>query len=346
MWPRRTFSGPCLVLSGFEGAEGEQVTPEQPNWKKWGRCDQLELWQAVALACAVAPESLGIDNPEYRADRRTFWYDIAHPEAPGFDEKLDIARSHVGGSLVALRLNEESDLRLRCFSIVRLLDFSAWAVGEGWQLPSEFPIPMAVRSGHVDWSVWRHRPQAELWEVVAASLGIVPDSLIEPNLDFDPQSPFLCIPEQFRGRLAIAEAHLGEDLKAVKIVEKKRRKYFSTVRVADFVGWFEALHPPLQPPLPVEFPKAAPQLKRIPAEGAWPWGTYETGLLKHLAAAVQEFWTKYDPAKPRTAPTNDRVVNWLKGRKVPMRTAQIIAKIIRDEKAPHGPRPSAIADED
>lgn len=75
-------------------------------------------------------------------------------------------------------------------------------------------------------------------------------------------------------------------------------------------------------------------------ENTWPWGTYETKLLGHLAAAVQKFWTKYDPAKPQTAPTNEKVEEWLKTQGVEAaRVREIMAKIIRADNAPRGPRP-------
>ena len=72
----------------------------------------------------------------------------------------------------------------------------------------------------------------------------------------------------------------------------------------------------------------------------WPWGPYTTKLLEELAAAIQEFWTKYDPARPQTAPTNRKVEEWLKSHGVAAaRVREIMAKIIRDDKAPRGPRP-------
>jgi hypothetical protein len=33
----------------------------------------------------------------------------------------------------------------------------------------------------------------------------------------------------------------------------------------------------------------------------WPWGNYETELLKHLAAAADRFWVRYDPEDPPRA---------------------------------------------
>ena len=71
----------------------------------------------------------------------------------------------------------------------------------------------------------------------------------------------------------------------------------------------------------------------------WPWGIHTTKLLEKLAAAVEEFWTKYDPSKPQTAPTNEKVEVWLKSHGVgAVRVRQIMAQIIRADNAPRGAR--------
>lgn len=71
----------------------------------------------------------------------------------------------------------------------------------------------------------------------------------------------------------------------------------------------------------------------------WPWGDYETTLLKHLAAAAREYWTSYVPGGP--APKKDEVVAWLKQapRSVSDRSALAIDTILRAENLPPGPRP-------
>ncbi|WP_457097483.1 hypothetical protein [Lysobacter sp. P5_B9] len=71
---------------------------------------------------------------------------------------------------------------------------------------------------------------------------------------------------------------------------------------------------------------------------SWPWGDYETSLLRHLAAAADRFWKNYDPAEPDTAETKVEVVKWLMARDVPERTAEYIDTILRAENLPKGPR--------
>lgn len=75
----------------------------------------------------------------------------------------------------------------------------------------------------------------------------------------------------------------------------------------------------------------------------WPWGTYETELLRKLHAAVQRYWVKYDAADPSTANNSDDVVAWLRtqnvnGKPIAQRVAEIIAQIIRADGLRTGPR--------
>lgn len=74
------------------------------------------------------------------------------------------------------------------------------------------------------------------------------------------------------------------------------------------------------------------------AKGKWPWGDYETKLLRILAEAVDEFWTLYDPEDKSTAPTNSQVIAWLKERGVANRMAEVMATILRADGLPPGPR--------
>ncbi|TAN11540.1 MAG: hypothetical protein EPN34_07005 [Burkholderiaceae bacterium] len=70
----------------------------------------------------------------------------------------------------------------------------------------------------------------------------------------------------------------------------------------------------------------------------WPWGDYETGLLRHLAAAAERFWMAYDPEDPATAKTNEIVAEWLESRGVAKRVAEVMAQILRADGLRTGPR--------
>lgn len=84
---------------------------------------------------------------------------------------------------------------------------------------------------------------------------------------------------------------------------------------------------------------AASKLRSKPLQAKWPWGTYETVLLGHVADAVEKFWCRYDPGDVTTAPTNDHVAGWLvSDRNVSKRAAEIIATILRADGLPFGPR--------
>lgn len=72
----------------------------------------------------------------------------------------------------------------------------------------------------------------------------------------------------------------------------------------------------------------------------WPWGAYETGLLRELAAAAERFWARFDPGDSTTASTNEDVSEWLKARGVSARAAGAIATILRADGLPAGRRPN------
>jgi hypothetical protein len=74
---------------------------------------------------------------------------------------------------------------------------------------------------------------------------------------------------------------------------------------------------------------------------AWPWGTHETELLRHLAAAGGRFWVNFDPSDPTTAPTNEDVSTWLTARGVSKRMADAMASILRADGLATGPRGSS-----
>ncbi len=81
-----------------------------------------------------------------------------------------------------------------------------------------------------------------------------------------------------------------------------------------------------------------PQRTVTQPQTKWPWGDHDTKLLCELAAAAEKFWKNYDPADSTTAPTNDQVISWLKERGVAIRTAQIMATMLRVDGLPPGPR--------
>jgi hypothetical protein len=82
--------------------------------------------------------------------------------------------------------------------------------------------------------------------------------------------------------------------------------------------------------------EAEPRLPVSPER--WPWGSHETALLRHLAAAAEKLWGLYNPDDPSTAPTNQQVVEFLQGRDASQRTAEVMATLLRADSLPSGPR--------
>jgi len=84
--------------------------------------------------------------------------------------------------------------------------------------------------------------------------------------------------------------------------------------------------------------KYAGTMPDLSSMGKWPWGNYETSLLKHLAEAAKELWTLYDPSEPSTAPTNEQVEKFLVDRGLSSSMAAKMATILRADGLPSGPR--------
>jgi hypothetical protein len=62
-----------------------------------------------------------------------------------------------------------------------------------------------------------------------------------------------------------------------------------------------------------------------------------------MAEAAAEKWKDYDPAFPATAPTSEKVKEFLMMRKwrnlpFPKRVAEVMAQILRADDLKHGPR--------
>lgn len=110
------------------------------------------------------------------------------------------------------------------------------------------------------------------------------------------------------------------------------------VFMVDSVAACEAKHPELTESANRVISPAANTSEQNNAGGKWPWGNYETELLRKLSAAANKFWTLYDPADQSTAPTNQQVIDWLIEQDVSKRNAEAMATILRADGLPTGPR--------
>jgi hypothetical protein len=83
--------------------------------------------------------------------------------------------------------------------VVTVPDFTAYVASRGLNVRME-----RLNKGGANWDLWADMEQAKLWEAVALSLDIEPDSL--PGLDFRPivGGPFDDCPDEFKRRLKLA----------------------------------------------------------------------------------------------------------------------------------------------
>lgn len=71
----------------------------------------------------------------------------------------------------------------------------------------------------------------------------------------------------------------------------------------------------------------------------WPWGEHTTQALELLKSAAFEFWAGFDAGKPEEAPTSKEVETWLVQRGASAVLAEAIARLLRADGLPAGPRP-------
>ncbi|GJI89793.1 hypothetical protein [Duganella hordei] len=182
-----------------------------------------------------------------------------------------------------------------------------------------------------DWSTWKPVKSIRLWHAVALACDLDPYQFTAfgvAKLD----RVFSRLPGQFEELLAIAKTSLGSGgiLKLTKFSVDGVEE--SEVVPADFGAWAKEL----KYPLPAEFPWQDEAVR--PLSRQWPWGTYETDSLRHLAAAANRFWRNYDPTDATTAPINEDVCKWLVEQGVSKRVAEVMASILRADGLATGPR--------
>lgn len=179
---------------------------------------------------------------------------------------------------------------------------------------------------------WSKARQAKLWQAVALACNIDPS-----NFQFKGLSLVGVLSRgstEFEDLLSMAKSNIGAGgiLKLVSLSNQGLEE--SEVRLSNFTTWLNTT--PYKDKAPAEFPWRPEAMPLSNMD--WPWGRHETTLLRKLAAAADRFWKNYDPSDPTTAPTNQEVIDWLKDEGVAVRTAEIIATILRADNLPTGPR--------
>lgn len=181
-----------------------------------------------------------------------------------------------------------------------------------------------------NWDAWKSVKQMRLWHAVALACDLDPRNF---QLFDKPQLArlFKEPPRQFDDLLDMAKGSIG--MSVLKLVSHSNEGLEeSEVKLLNFATWLKKIQY-----------KPAAQFPWLPEpvpfrDMDWPWGRHETDLLRKLAAAAQRFWRNYDPADPTTAPTNQQVIDWLKGQGVSERTAEVMATILRADGLSTGPR--------
>ncbi len=182
-----------------------------------------------------------------------------------------------------------------------------------------------------NWDNWKSIKQARLWQAVALACDLDPANLQlfdKPQLARLLKEP----PRQFEDLLGMAKASIGANGTLKLLSRSEEGLEESEVKLTNFATWLKNI----QYPIPAQFPWQAEPVTLSNLD--WPWGRHETHLLRKLAGAAQRFWSNYDPADASTAPTNQQVIDWLKGEGVSERTAEIMATILRADGLPTGPR--------
>lgn len=310
----RQSSSPVLV-HGCERTKDVDVKFKKPNWDDWTDAPAVTLWAAVALALDMDP-----DDPQVEEARDGKLPPPSEEDdiilVQKFQKYLADAASH---RALADGNRDEPNLLI---APTYLPYFSATALQYGWPLSEHFPPPYEkLRDCYFE------GPAAQLCHVVAASIGIRltflgKDEKLPPHL-----AKRFRLPDEFSERYRIAEESLLDEH---DILPCTGNLSGPEVRFSDFEKFAKARNWQL----PEKFPRPVTKPR---SEGKWPWGNYETKLLRDLAAAAQELWKAYEPGHHATAPTNEDVQEFLRKRGVPKRKAQIMAQILRADGLPPGP---------
>ncbi|WP_296753648.1 hypothetical protein [Thiobacillus sp.] len=191
-----------------------------------------------------------------------------------------------------------------------------------------------------DWRQWERKRKAKLWQAIALLCELEPSRLESPRpLSTVPQSisttgkldtVFTQPPPKFNSLLGLAKTGIGAGLLRPDKLDPEKLEE-SEIDLTVFTSWANTIG--------LVFPGGYPWQPEMNIQATgWPWGRYETNLLRKLARAADLFWKSYDPADPSSAPTNKQVIEWLIGEKVARRTAEVMATILRADGLPTGPR--------
>jgi hypothetical protein len=191
----------------------------------------------------------------------------------------------------------------------------------------------------VNWVIWHHMPNVQVYEAVALSLGIDPRKVkFERNAWTVDGSTLFDEGQNFNDRMMLANANL-QHLKVAKISLGDSSK--TEITLASFA----ALAKKLEWTIPDEMREiandgdgqSAIEINQVGAH-RWPWGDHSTRRLELLADAAKQFWSTYDPEQSSTAPTNKDVADYLVSKGESRSLADAIASILRADDVQPGRR--------
>lgn len=288
---------------------------DKPDYAKW---TQKELWFLVDAAQLQADSEPIRPHSEFVAK-------CQQGTAGRAGEIYDDLKNAVTTGALRFRESRNGQLASR---LVDPADCVTWAVKRG------LDVPLALRGlarepAKPNWQVWSNVYSLELWEAIALSLDIDPR-----RVRFDPRDDkpdFNRDGQAFADRFEVARRQRATTFEVTSVSPFQPHR--TGVTLSSFVTWAHSIGWTL----PQEM--AAVSDSDAPRQGRWPWGDYETEMLRHLDAAVRKWWVNYDPTDPTTAPTNEELTEWLKKEfDMSQNVAGAMATILRADNLPQGPR--------
>jgi len=179
---------------------------------------------------------------------------------------------------------------------------------------------------------WGEVEDISLLNAALLSFNIEPSSLTQHIDDTGEPVCLEDLPDDFLHRIEVLRSAIraGKLSTAALITDEHDRidENKTRIKTDDFVVWCTAKG----------FAHNIPNRVAPQPTTKWPWGDYETALLRRLASAAEEWWSTYDPASPATAPKNKEVKDWLIDQGVSDRVAENMATILRADGLKTGPR--------
>jgi hypothetical protein len=177
-----------------------------------------------------------------------------------------------------------------------------------------------------NWEKWNKTTRAKLWHAVALACNLDPK-----NFQIEGHSLVRLLsnrPVEFDDLLTMAKGSIGANGILKLLPPSGGSLEEREVKLSNFAAWLKSVpHTP-----PPEFPWQPESITLSNMD--WPWGRYETRLLRKLASAADQFWTRYDPNFPDTSTDNKVVSAWLVEEGVSPHIAKAMATILRDERLP------------